>query len=70
MTNGVKNPVMIQSKNIEDVDEYLYLGRNISFEEPTYREVENVIKKAWNKYWMEDGLKEFSIGTQGYILWV
>lgn len=50
MTNGVKNPVMIQSKNIEDVDEYLYLGRNISFEEPTYREVENVIKKAWNKY--------------------
>lgn len=50
MTNGVKNPVMIQSKNIEDIDEYLYLGRNISFEEPTYREVENRIKKAWNKY--------------------
>lgn len=51
MTNGDKIPISIQSRTIEYVDEYLYLGQNISFEEQTSREVERRIKKAWNRYW-------------------
>lgn len=51
MTNSEKTPIQTESHSICYVDEYVYLGQNISFLNQTSREVERRIKKAWNKYW-------------------
>ncbi|KAG7299826.1 hypothetical protein JYU34_016843 [Plutella xylostella] len=51
MTNSDKIPINTESHTIHYVDEYVYLGQNISFVDQTAREVERRIKKAWGKYW-------------------
>lgn len=43
---------ILKAKDIEYVNEYTYLGQNISFTEPfPMKQVERRIKKAWSAYW-------------------
>lgn len=51
MSNGPTIPVSIGSNTLQYVDNYVYLGQNITFSNPTATEVERRIKKAWGRYW-------------------
>lgn len=51
MTNGEKIPLCIHRHTLNYVEEYTYLGQNITFIDHTLKEIDTRIKKAWNKYW-------------------
>lgn len=51
MTNSEQKPTAINNININYVEEYIYLGQNISFKQHHSFEVEKRIKKAWGAYW-------------------
>ncbi|CAK1585807.1 unnamed protein product [Parnassius mnemosyne] len=51
MTNVTKLPVTLQSRNIEYVDEYTYLGHQISFSNGMDKEINRRITNTWKKYW-------------------
>lgn len=56
MTNSSKRPITINNKPLEYVEDYVYLGKTLSFERKNKNiEIEKRIKLTWNKYW---GLKE------------
>lgn len=51
MTNGRKTNISIEDIPIEYVNEYVYLGQTISFEDRLDKEISKRITNAWNKYW-------------------
>ena len=55
MTNGDKEPVIVEQNQISYVEEYIYLGQLMSPEENENKEVERRVANSWKKYW---GLKE------------
>ncbi|KAJ8726613.1 hypothetical protein PYW07_001311 [Mythimna separata] len=55
ITNGEYQDVIIENAKIEFVDDYVYLGQLVSFENCIEKEINRRIALAWRKYW---GLKE------------
>lgn len=52
MTNREKIDIHIEGKNLEYVEKYIYLGKQISFKESNnIEEIERRISKTWNKFW-------------------
>lgn len=51
ITNGVMEPVSVGVKNIEYVNDYIYLGQMVSFKKCISNEVQRRIAIAWKKYW-------------------
>ena len=51
MTNGVKKPIKIENEEIEYIDEYIYLGQLISFENKSEKEITRRISSAWKQFW-------------------
>ncbi|KAG7298024.1 hypothetical protein JYU34_018785 [Plutella xylostella] len=51
MTNSTEKPIHIHSGNIKYVNEYIYLGQIISFEEALEKEIDKRIATSWKKYW-------------------
>lgn len=51
MTNSTEKPIHIHSGNIKYVNEYIYLGQIISFEEAMEKEIDKRIATSWKKYW-------------------
>lgn len=61
MTNSFKYPITVQGKNIEYVNNYIYLGKQVSFTKTNNEEeVERRINITWKKYW---SLKEILKGN-------
>ncbi|XP_037872508.1 uncharacterized protein LOC119629720 [Bombyx mori] len=60
MTNSVKHPIKLEGKTLEFVNKYIYLGKEISFEDRSEEEeVQRRINMSWKKYW---SLKEIMKG--------
>ena len=56
MTNTKETNFMVNGKNIETVEEYKYLGRLISFNKNSEKEIDTRIANAWKSFW---SLKRF-----------
>ena len=51
-TNSYQNPITVGEASIEYVNEYIYLGKQISFKKTRHEEeVERRINITWKKYW-------------------
>lgn len=52
MTNSHKKIIKVNENPLEYVDEYIYLGKTISFDTKNNdREIERRVQLTWNKYW-------------------
>ena len=52
LTNSYKYPIIIRGNNIEYVDDYIYLGKQISFKKTNNEdEVSRRINATWKKFW-------------------
>ncbi|CAG4949079.1 unnamed protein product [Colias eurytheme] len=51
MTNNIKTPILLDSNQIEYVDEYTYLGQIIAPENQMQKEINIRINKAWKRFW-------------------
>ncbi|CAK1587710.1 unnamed protein product [Parnassius mnemosyne] len=52
MTNNIKKCIRLENRALDYVDEYIYLGKQISFKTNSNEvEIQRRIKIAWNKYW-------------------
>lgn len=51
MTNSEPKSISLENNNIKYVEEYIYLGQNLSLNSRYIDEVERRIKKAWKSYW-------------------
>lgn len=52
MTNSEKRPIIINNNPLEYTENYIYLGKRISFDKNSNdREIERRIQLTWNKYW-------------------
>lgn len=51
ITNNTLTPIQINGQNVEYVNDYLYLGKQLSFREIDSEEVERRIGSAWKRYW-------------------
>lgn len=60
LTNHTKQAVQVDSNTIEYVEEYLYLGKMVSFREVDKEEINRRIQIAWRKFW---SLKEVLKGN-------
>ena len=60
MTNTKETNFMVNGKNIETVEEYKYLGRLISFNKNSEKEIDTRIANAWKSFW---SLKRFFKGN-------
>lgn len=54
MSNSHKRTIKIDNKQIDYVDEYVYLGKLLSFEENNNeKEIDRRINIAWKRYWAQ-----------------
>lgn len=52
MTNSLKSPIKIRNENLEYVDTYIYLGKQVSFHRNNnLEEITRRINMTWQKYW-------------------
>lgn len=51
MTNHILTSIQINGENVEYVNDYIYLGKQLSFREIDKEEVERRIGSAWKRYW-------------------
>ena len=51
MTNGSKGSVCINGSDVEYVDDFVYLGQNISFQTRQEQEILRRTQNAWKSYW-------------------
>ncbi|KAJ2946424.1 hypothetical protein O0L34_g12464 [Tuta absoluta] len=51
MTNHTKTLIKVEEDSIEYVDEYIYLGKLVSFDDTDKKEIDRRITTAWNRYW-------------------
>lgn len=51
MTNSTKKQIILNGKEIDYVNEYVYLGQIISPEDQTDKELEKRTTNAWRKFW-------------------
>lgn len=51
MTNSKEINIIIENTPLEYVHEYVYLGKQISFNDCTNKEIERRIGQTWKKYW-------------------
>ncbi|KAJ8727801.1 hypothetical protein PYW08_016186 [Mythimna loreyi] len=51
MTNSTKRRVEVDAQEIHYVDEYIYLGQLVSFENRQEKEIDRRIQNAWKSYW-------------------
>lgn len=51
MTNSCHKPITLESSNLEYVDDYIYLGHLISFNNVTTKEINRRVENTWKKYW-------------------
>ena len=51
MTNSTKRRVEVDGQEIHYVDEYIYLGQLVSFENRQEKEIDRRIDNAWKSYW-------------------
>lgn len=65
MTNSSKNPITIGDEHIEYVNQYPYLGKQISFDpKSNEKEIERRTKTTWNKYWSQKETLKSDLPTQ------
>ncbi|XP_052738156.1 uncharacterized protein LOC128198192 [Bicyclus anynana] len=59
MTNHIETPIIVENTQLEFINKYIYLGKQISFQnDRNEEEIERRIKFAWNKFWsMKEVLK-------------
>jgi hypothetical protein len=61
MTNEKQDPIVLNGKRLEYVKNYIYLGKQVSFNESSNEEeVDRRITKSWNSFWSQ---KEILKGT-------
>ncbi|CAH2090098.1 unnamed protein product [Euphydryas editha] len=60
MTNHYKRPIQVNGQQIEYVDSYIYLGKQVSFNVNSNLEVKRRITLTWKKFW---SLKEILKGN-------
>jgi len=66
LTNNRERPIMIKNNNIEYVNDYIYLGKQISFKKSSNEEeVTRRINATWRKFW---ALKEILKGNYSLYL--
>jgi hypothetical protein len=64
MTNGAKKHIKMDGKDMEYVEEYVYLGQVISPINQTSKEIQTRIDKAWKKFWsLKEVLKSNEVPT-------
>lgn len=51
MTNREENQIRIGTETISYVQEYVYLGQTVSFQESNKKEIKRRISLAWRKFW-------------------
>lgn len=51
LTNGIIHNIQIDGNLIEYVNDYIYLGQSVSFEDTTEKEINRRIAISWKKYW-------------------
>ncbi|PZC78256.1 hypothetical protein B5X24_HaOG202328 [Helicoverpa armigera] len=51
MTNSTKRRVEVDGQALHYVDEYIYMGQLVSFENRKQREIDRRIENAWKSYW-------------------
>lgn len=51
MTNNTRTPILLDSNQIEYVDEYTYLGQIIAPANQMQKEINTRISKAWQRFW-------------------
>lgn len=51
ITNGEPHKVTVDGKQVEYVEEYIYLGQLVSFRDCTVKEIQRRIALAWKKFW-------------------
>lgn len=51
MTNGCKRIIKVEGEPIEFVDDYVYLGKLVSFRDVDKEEIERRIAITWKKFW-------------------
>ena len=51
MTNATEEPVYIGGEPLEYVQDYMYLGQNLSFHNNMEKEIKKRIGLAWKKFW-------------------
>ncbi|KAL0852533.1 hypothetical protein ABMA27_017019 [Loxostege sticticalis] len=51
MTNRAKSRVTVDGKEMQYVDEYIYLGQLVSFDNRQEKEIQRRIDNAWKSYW-------------------
>lgn len=51
MTNSTQDMITVDGELIEYVDEYIYLGQIVSFQDRQGKEVERRIQNAWKSFW-------------------
>ncbi|GBP16132.1 Putative uncharacterized transposon-derived protein F52C9.6 [Eumeta japonica] len=57
ITNSRIRPITINDNPIEYVENYIYLGKRVSFEKNNnIIEIERRIQLTWNKYWSQKGI--------------
>ncbi|KAJ2950316.1 hypothetical protein O0L34_g11682 [Tuta absoluta] len=51
MTNSTKRKVEVEGQEIQYVDEYIYLGQIVSFQNRQDKEIDRRIENSWRSYW-------------------
>lgn len=51
MTNGIQRALNIEGQSVEYVQEFVYLGQSISFENRQSKEISRRIQNAWRAFW-------------------
>ena len=51
MTNKDETPIQVGTETLKYVDEYVYLGQSVSFQENNEKEIKTRISLAWRKFW-------------------
>lgn len=60
MTNSIRVPINLAGKTLEYVEDFMYLGLNISFKDREKKVIQTRINNAWKQFW---DLKDILQGT-------
>lgn len=67
MSNNPDTQLNIEGTHIEKVDDYVYLGQLVSFEERVEKELRIRKQKAWGKFWAMKGIFKGDMSTRAKI---
>ena len=62
MSNGNKEKIYVDYQEIENVDEYIYLGQIIAPKQQMSKEINRRISNSWSRYWsLKEIMKSSSV---------